>query len=125
MLDSEASLHASRGFTAVFDEDIAQFPPSGTLVNVLFACVRTAARILDVSIQHRGEAGETLGPLDAGHKAETAEVSLGDTVTKVTVELVHSRKWAELGSSVIIMGNGSHDGSGLQGFVGKITDVMC
>ncbi|KAM0455531.1 hypothetical protein ACHAPV_007873 [Trichoderma viride] len=125
MPDSEMPLHASRGFTAVFEEDGAQFPPSGTLVNVLFACVRTAARILDVSVQHRREVGETLGPLDADHKAETKKESLGDTVTKVTIELVHSRKWAELGSSVIIMGNGSHDGSGLQGFVGKITDVIC
>ncbi|KAL7924962.1 hypothetical protein ACQKWADRAFT_284650 [Trichoderma austrokoningii] len=108
MPDSETFLQASRGFTAVFDEDSAQFPSAGTLVNVLFACVRTAARILDVSVQHRDEAA-----------------SSGDTVTKVTVELVHSRKWAELRSLVIIMGNGSHDGSGLQGFVGKITDVMC
>jgi GTPase len=129
MLDSETPLHASRGFTAVFDEDAAEFPPSGTLVNVLFACVRTAARILDVSIQRRGGAGETrgeaIGVLDADHKSEAADASLSDTMTKVTVELMHSRKWAELGSSVIIMGNSSHDGSGLQGFVGKITDVAC
>jgi GTPase len=125
MPDSEIPLHASRGFSAVFEEDSAQFPPSGTLVNVLFACVRTAARVIDVSVQHRDEAGETTEPFDADQKAGSERASSGDTVTKITVELVHSRKWAEPGSSVIIMGNGSHDGSGLQGFVGKITDVMC
>jgi hypothetical protein len=107
ILDGEIPLQASRGFIAVFDDDAAQFPPPGTTVNVLFACVRTAARILDVSVQRRDGA-------DAG-----------GTMTKVSVELVHSRKWAELGTSVIIMGNGSQDGSGLQGFVGKITEVVC
>ncbi|EHK16375.1 uncharacterized protein TRIVIDRAFT_173908 [Trichoderma virens Gv29-8] len=106
-LDGEIPLQASCGFIAVFDDDAAQFPPPGTTVNVLFACVRTAARILDVSVQRRDG------------------VDAGGTMTKVSVELVHSRKWAELGTSVIIMGNGSQDGSGLQGFVGKITEVVC
>ncbi|KAL7942292.1 P-loop containing nucleoside triphosphate hydrolase protein [Trichoderma barbatum] len=116
-LDSDVPLQASRGFTAVFEEDAAQFPPAGTTVNVLFACVRTAARILDVSVQRRDRASEARDDAD---EAEAAEHS----VTRVSVELLHSRKWAELGTSVIIMGNGSQDGSGLNGFVGKITDVV-
>ncbi|KAL7794602.1 hypothetical protein V8C37DRAFT_376184 [Trichoderma ceciliae] len=116
-LDSDMCLQASRGFTAVFEEGVAQFPPSGTLVNVLFACVRTAARILDVSVQYRDEASETRD--DANGTCDP------DKKAKVSVEFIHSRKWAELGSSVIIMGNGSQDGSGLQGFVGKITGVVC
>ncbi|KAL6689799.1 P-loop containing nucleoside triphosphate hydrolase protein [Trichoderma pleuroticola] len=111
-LGSEMPMQASRGFTAVFDEGVAQFPPLGTTVNVLFACVRTAARIVAISVQHRDGANE------AGDDA-------GGTMTKVSVEFVHSRKWAELGTSVIIMGNSSQDGSGLQGFVGKITELVC
>ncbi|KAL7930926.1 P-loop containing nucleoside triphosphate hydrolase protein [Trichoderma chlorosporum] len=110
-LGGEISLRASRGFTAVFDEDVSQFPPPGTTVNVLFACVRTAARILDISVRRRNA------------ESDARDDATG-TVTKVSVELVHSRKWAELGTSVIIMANGSQDGSGLQGFVGKITDVV-
>ncbi|KAH6610961.1 hypothetical protein Trco_000981 [Trichoderma cornu-damae] len=126
-LDSGVPPQASRGFTAAFDEDAAQFPPPGTLVNVLFGCVRTAARILDVSVQHRDEADDddAAGAADQGTKADAVKPSLKDATTKVSVELIHSRKWAESGSSVIIMANGTQDGSGLQGFVGKITDVVC
>ncbi|KAJ4860144.1 elongation factor tu GTP binding domain-containing protein [Trichoderma breve] len=112
VLGNEIPIQASRGFTATFDEGAAQFPPPGTTVNVLFACVRTAARILDVSVQHRAGSSEDID-------------DIGGTVTKVSVEFVHSRKWAELGTSVIIMGNSSQDGSGLQGFVGKITELVC
>ncbi|KAL6858640.1 hypothetical protein J3F83DRAFT_750465 [Trichoderma novae-zelandiae] len=123
-LGSEVTLQAARGFTAQFDEDAAQFPPSGTTVNVLFACVRTAARILAVSTRRRDGAGEASRASDMDEEAGTTAHSSGVTVTQVSVELIHSRKWAEPGTSVIIMGNGSQDGSGLQGFVGKITDVV-
>ncbi|PTB64074.1 hypothetical protein BBK36DRAFT_1161135 [Trichoderma citrinoviride] len=123
-LGSQVALQAARGFTAEFDEDAAQFPPSGTTVNVLFACVRTAARIVDVSTQSRGRANETAAASDADKRAEAAGHLSEEKLTKVSVELVHSRKWAELGTSVIIMGNGSQDASGLQGLVGKITDVV-
>ncbi|TFB06342.1 GTP-binding protein 2 [Trichoderma ghanense] len=123
-LGSEATLQAARGFTAEFDEDAAQFPPLGTTVNVLFACVRTAARIVDASTQRRDRATEAAAASDADEEVEAAAHPPEGKVTKVSVELIHSRKWAELGTSVIIMGNGSQDGSGLQGFVGKITDVL-
>ncbi|KAL7807686.1 hypothetical protein V8C26DRAFT_414525 [Trichoderma gracile] len=119
-LGSEVTLQAARGFTAEFEEDAAQFPPLGTTVNVLFGCVRTAARIIDVSTQHR----ETAAASHVDAEAEAAGHPSEEKVTKVSVELVHSRKWAELETSVIIMGNGSQDGSGLQGFVGKITEVV-
>lgn len=117
---SEVALQAARGFTAEFEEDAAQFPPSGTTVNVLFGCVRGAARIVDVSTRRRGTAAAS----DVDEEAKSAGQVPGDRVTQVSVELIHSRKWAELGTSVIIMGNGSQDGSGLQGFVGKVTDVV-
>ncbi|RFU71901.1 hypothetical protein TARUN_10359 [Trichoderma arundinaceum] len=120
--DSEISIQASRGFTAVFDEDAAQFPPPGALVNVLFACVRTAARIADVSTQHSDGASEMR---EEGSNGQAVGPPLKDGTTKVSLEFIHSRKWAELGSSVIIMANSTQDGSGLQGFVGKITDVAC
>ncbi|EGR50781.1 uncharacterized protein TRIREDRAFT_120558 [Trichoderma reesei QM6a] len=119
-LGSEVTLQAARGFTAEFDEDAAEFPPLGSTVNVLFGCVRTAARIIDASTQRR----ETATASDVDEAAVAAEHRSEERVTKVTVELIHSRKWAELGTSVIIMGNGSQDGSGLQGFVGKITHVV-
>ncbi|KAH0498718.1 hypothetical protein TgHK011_005957 [Trichoderma gracile] len=117
---SEVTLQAARGFMAEFEEDAAQLPPLGMTVNVLFGCVRTAARIIDISTQCR----EAAAASDVDAEAEAAGHPSEETVTKVSVELVHSRKWAELGTSVIIMGNGSQDGSGLQGFVGKITDVV-
>lgn len=122
---SEPPIQSCRGFTAMFDEDVAQFPPPGTVVNVLFACVRTAARIVDVSVQQCDGAGEMKSGDAAGAVNSEKTSSMKGVMTKVSVELIHSRKWAELGSSVIIMGNGSQDGSGLQGFVGKITDVEC
>ena len=147
MVQTGHTLQAASGFTASFEDgDINSVTP-GSLVVVYIASVRASARVLRL-VPH-ATAGDPVAPedeesddvfgLDNALEMEEQEpeppVFGSDGVTDVTLELMTSREWIELGSQVLIMpggGHGLYSGSergekgvaGLEGFVGKVIEVV-
>lgn len=120
MLDTGLSLQAASGFTATFndfDSDITV----GSFVNVYVGSVRAAARIRGISHHRDEEAGDTATE-EMGDVFSLEEVK--DVRTEVFLELLHNREWVELGSRVILLEGGSQDRSGLEGYVGKIIEIV-
>lgn len=134
MLDTCLSLQAASGFTAVFNEFDAASLAVGSLVNVYIASIRAAARIS--KIQHPGfgdggqEPGNTttdeLGVFSLNEDMEMMEARSSESsiATEVTLELLHTREWIEMGSRVIILEGGTRDRSGLEGHVGKVIEIV-
>lgn len=134
MLDTGLSLQAASGFTATFDDVGVKSLAVGSFVNVYVASVRAVARILGIT-HHRGskETASTTpdeledifnlnGDVEEGGKGGPF-VSSG-TGGEVFLELLHSREWVELGSTVILLEGGRQDRSGLEGLVGKIIEIV-
>ena len=146
MLQTGHTLQAASQFTASFeDSDINSVTP-GSLVVFYNASIRAAARVLKL-VPHTdrelrtAEAQEPDGVFGSGHNVtaegnEPEPVIFGsDGITDVTLELLTSREWIELGSQVLVMPGGGHGlyyGSergekgvaGLEGFVGKVVEVV-
>lgn len=146
MVQTGHTLQAASGFTASFEDgDINSVTP-GSLVVVYVASVRASARVLrlvphaissDPVATEVDDVDDVFG-LDALEKEEQeAEPPIfgSDGVTDVTLELMTSREWIELGSQVLVMPGGGHGlyfGSergekgvaGLEGFVGKVIEVV-
>lgn len=141
MVSSGLSLQAVSGLTAVFDQDNQDVGSLsvGSLVIVYVASVRSAARVLRVSRAgpENGSTGsssnrmppeevdELFGPaedmLDAGNvQAQDVE----ESGVEVQLELLSTREWVELGSRILIVEGGSKDRYGLQGFAGKVVEIV-
>jgi len=147
MMVTGHTLQAASGFTASFvDGDINSVTP-GSLVVVYIASVRASAKVIrlapHVNNEGTGSIEETddvfgLDNLeDEGKEGKEHEPPIfgSDGVTDVTLELVTNREWIELGSQVLVMpggGHGLYHGSergekgvaGLEGFVGKVVEVV-
>ncbi|KAK8048621.1 hypothetical protein PG994_010351 [Apiospora phragmitis] len=135
MLDSGLSLQAASGFTAIFkDHRVANLTGGGgTLVNVYVATVRTAARIIRVSRQLPDRVGRADGePDDVFNMAESIELDPAHggrddsdvsalPEYSVTLDLLSSREWIEMGSQVVLMEGGNS--VGLEGYVGKVVEI--
>ncbi|TWU75479.1 hypothetical protein ED733_005213 [Metarhizium rileyi] len=133
MLDTKLSLQAASGFTASFTDSAIHSLAPGSFVNVYVASVRAAARILrvsqDPSYQNSAVTGngtiEDMVNLNTELDTGDASVHIGGSWSgDVSLELLHSREWIELGSKVIILEGGSQDRSGLEGFVGKVVEIV-
>ncbi|PHH73397.1 hypothetical protein CDD82_5495 [Ophiocordyceps australis] len=131
MLDTGHSLQAASGFTATFAEAGAESLIIGSLVNVYMASVRAAARVLGVSqAPDRDEAQQTMnseeGIFGLAKEADGIEYQSPGTAREVEVslELLHSREWIEMGSKVILLEGGSQDRSGLEGYVGRVVEIV-
>jgi hypothetical protein len=145
MVQTGHTLQSASGFTASFEDgDINSITP-GNLVVVYIASIRASARVLRLvphaassdPVETEVEDADDVFGLDALEKEEQeAEPPIfgSDGVTDVTLELMTSR-WIELGSQVLIMpggGQGLYYGSergekgvaGLEGFVGKVIEVV-
>lgn len=133
MVDTGLSLQAASGFTALFEDPDAQALMVGTFVNVYIASVRTAARILRISRHSReSQLGSTstddvedIFTLNEENESKYSENVRSKTLmTEVSLELLHNREWIEMGSRVILLEGGSQDKSGLEGFVGKVVEIV-
>ncbi|KAK3192830.1 hypothetical protein K4F52_001187 [Lecanicillium sp. MT-2017a] len=133
MLDTGLSLQAASGFTIVFNGQDASSLIEGSLVNVYVASVRAAARIVHVRPVHdlAKEAGDTATEQmevfslnDELEESGEAGASSNSSTAEVSVELLHNREWIELGSRVILLEGGAQDRSGLEGFVGKVVEIV-
>ena len=146
MIQTGHTLQAASGFTASFeDSDINSVTP-GSLVVLYIASIRASAKVLRLAPHATSNDTSPTGNeeidvfgLDESLKQEHQEseplVFGSDGVTDVTFELLTNREWIELGSQVLVMpggGYGLYNGSergekgvaGLEGFVGKIIEVV-
>ena len=143
MVSSGLSLQAVSGLSAVFDRDNQGVGALtvGSLVNVYVASVRSAARVVRVSklneLENGGE-GKGQAVVDDGddddelfgfgdemnvESLQTQDVAVESGV-EVQLELLSTREWVELGSRILVLEGGSKDKSGLEGFVGKVVEIV-
>ena len=153
MVQTGHTMQAASGFTASFEDgDINSVTP-GSLVVVYIASIRASARVLRLAphaasrdaIANDVEDVDDVFGLDGLEREEKEEqeqeqeteppVFGSDGVTDVTLALITSRDWIELGSQVLVMPGGGHGlyyGSergekgvaGLEGFVGKVIELL-
>jgi GTPase len=127
MMDTGLSLQAASGFTAVFKDHYTQTLVEGSFVNIYVASVRAAARIVRVRALRNSTKESRSIPTDELEMFslnEELDESVDLTATEVSVELLHNREWIELGSQVILLEGGARDRSGLEGFVGKVLEII-
>ncbi|KAL2122849.1 hypothetical protein VTJ04DRAFT_3304 [Mycothermus thermophilus] len=140
MVASGLSLQAVSGLTAVFDAENqgAGSLSVGSLVNVYVASVRSAARVVRVSrVDPPGdedgrvkfadeEMDEGLFGLseDMDLQAIQAQDAMVRGNVEVQLELLSTREWIELGSKILVLEGGSKDRTGLEGFVGKVIEIV-
>ncbi|KAK7416115.1 hypothetical protein QQX98_005443 [Neonectria punicea] len=133
MADTGLKLQAASGFTAIFNDPDTRTLAFGTFVNVYIASIRTVARIRRISHQDQEWEAGTVAPDeidDIFSLNEDADIETGTETgqrkygTEVYLELLHHREWIELGSRVILLEGGSQDRSGLEGFVGRVVEIV-
>lgn len=145
MLETGHTLQAASGFTASFEDGDVNSVTVGSLVVVYVASIRASARILrlvphinyDISATGNGLEDDVFGleNLEKDDRDSEPLVFGSDGITDVTFELMTNREWLELGSQVLVMpggGHGLYHGSergekgiaGLEGFVGKVIEVV-
>ncbi|KFY28894.1 hypothetical protein V493_02691 [Pseudogymnoascus sp. VKM F-4281 (FW-2241)] len=141
MKDTGLSLQAVSGFTASFEDEDINSITLGSLVVIYIASIRASARVVRLTPHApASERGQDIDD-DGSNFFEDEDDDPGppifgsDGVTDVTLELMTTREWIELGSQVLIMPGGGHGlyyGSergekgiaGLEGFVGKVIEVV-
>jgi len=146
MVQTGHTLQAASGFTASFEDGDVNSITEGSLVVIYIASIRASARVIRLTPQiPQAKAMEPdINEVDdvfslddpSGKGAEPDSPVFGSYgVTDVTLELLNSREWIELGSQVLIMpggGHGLYSGTergekgvaGLEGFVGRVIEVV-
>ncbi|WZH39522.1 GTP-binding protein [Fusarium acuminatum] len=133
MADTGLKLQAASGFTAIFDDLDAQTLPVGSFVNIYIASIRTVARVHRISRQNTGwgtsmqEADEMEEIFNLNDDLELNSEKEPDQTkdgVEMGLELLHHREWIEMGSRVVLLEGGSQDRSGLEGFVGKVVEIV-
>ncbi|KAM0299051.1 hypothetical protein HYE67_009344 [Fusarium culmorum] len=134
MADTGLKLQAASGFTAVFEDPDIHTLAIGSFVNIYIASIRTVARIRRISRQDNGwDAGaedtdemeeifNLNDELDLNNIGNESDQPKGGV--EMGLELLHHREWIEMGSRVILLEGGSQDKSGLEGFVGKVVEIV-
>lgn len=131
MLETGLSLQAASGVTGVFEDTSTASLIVGSIVKVYIASVRASARILRVSPTWTYPDGDGVDDDEAVFvlgDEKTDGVSGrqrdGTLVYEVQLELLSQREWIEMGSQVVILEGGGRDMSGLEGFMGKVVEIM-
>ncbi|KAI8290068.1 hypothetical protein K4K59_006536 [Colletotrichum sp. SAR11_240] len=128
MVDTGMSLQAASGLTALFQEPNTAFLTYGSLVNLYVGSVRAAARVMGVSRVHHEQAmksaddGEDIFNMNDHDESMTNSELVGGV--QVTLELLTSREWVEMGSQILLLEGGRNDKSGLEGFVGTVVEIV-
>ncbi|KAI1265933.1 GTP-binding protein [Xylariaceae sp. FL1019] len=137
MIDTGLSLQASTGFKASFKTADIQSLAVGSLVNAYVGMVRAATRVCRVrkvraEYDDRREAAENNDDvfgmsdhLELERTKSEEELDMSKTEYHVTLELLTNREWIELGARVVLLEGGIKDKSGgLEGFVGKVVEIV-
>lgn len=133
------SLHSYRGFVAIFNQSKAFSIFPGSLVITYIASIRAAAKVVTVNRIAVQAPNEELFSFDDNESAvsgpELPRDPSGPNHIEIKIELISSREWIELGSRVLVMHGGGPGSSiqlergdkgnvGLDGLVGRITQVL-
>jgi len=127
------SLQAASGMTAIFDDAEAGSLSVGSLVNLYLASFRATARVLRVSKTDGQDDGSKMPTEDIDDLFSLSEdidvdelqsAPLIEGGTEVQLELLNNREWIELGSRILILEGGSKDKSGLEGYMGKVVEIV-
>ncbi|ERT03060.1 hypothetical protein HMPREF1624_01365 [Sporothrix schenckii ATCC 58251] len=134
MLKSGLQLQAASGLTAFFEDVHIGRLSIGTPVTFYVASVRAQGRVAKVwsstPVDDFGKMEATDdGVFDSFEHAEEDEKWGGPAAPpnhgySVRLELLYGREWIELGSQVVILEGASKEGSVLDGFVGKVVEIM-
>lgn len=131
MLETGLSLQAASGVTGVFQDPSTDSLIVGSIVKVYIASVRASARILRVSPtwtyadDDGPEEEEDVFALSEDRvDGDSAGRNRGAPVYEVQLELLSQREWIEMGSQMVILEGGGKDRSGLEGFMGKVVEIM-
>ncbi|KAG6010159.1 hypothetical protein E4U21_007636 [Claviceps maximensis] len=149
MLDTGLTLQAASGFTALFQDSTICSLHIGSFVNVYVASVRAVGRVLRVArrgmdymvdsgadddvddifglasdTDNNGNRNESNEQSKDNDNNERSKDDPAKWCGEVSLELLHNREWIEMGSRVIILEGGSQDRSGLEGFAGKVIEIV-
>jgi len=139
MVSSGLTLQAASGLIAVFDKDNrdACRLTVGELVNIYVASVRATARVLRVSkvsphapsgAMNDGESGGSrfFGIEEVHEEGHATDASGPETdgAVEVQLALMSNREWIELGSKILVLEERKRDKSGLEGYVGKVIEIV-
>ncbi|KAH6845343.1 hypothetical protein B0I37DRAFT_182273 [Chaetomium sp. MPI-CAGE-AT-0009] len=144
MVASGLSLQAVSGLTALFDAENGGVGALsvGALVNVYVASVRSAARVVRVSrVDSQNGGGGSCGGKAVADEIEDGLFGLAEDLevesalaldaaapadgsVELQLELLSTREWIELGSRILVLEGGRQDRSGLEGFVGKVVEIV-
>ncbi|ROW18075.1 hypothetical protein VPNG_00318 [Cytospora leucostoma] len=133
MVETGLSLQAASGITGVFEEKSTESLIVGSIVKVYIASVRASARITRVSpMWHYPDVHGVVGReaddeeifVISQEREEAAKQESARMVYEVQLELLSQREWIEMGAQVVIMEGGGRAKSGLEGFVGKVIEIM-
>lgn len=144
MVTTGQSLQAASVFTASFDDEDINSVSVGSIVVIYIASIRTPARIVRLtphfqadSYNNSDDVEDLFGLEETLKEERDTELPIfgSDGIIDATMELVTNREWIELGSQILIMPGGGHRlyyGSGrgekgvagLDGFVGKVIEVV-
>ena len=132
------ALRACGGFRALFDDKDYLAMEPGQLYSTYIASIRASAKIVTVEAAgitpEEASDANIAGDVDVFDLDESAsndggvkvpEVAESKKQIEVTFQFVASREWVEVGTQVLVMpGNGAEGSVGLEGFVGKIMQVL-
>lgn len=131
MLETGLSLQAASGVTGIFEDASTASLIVGSIVKVYIASVRASARILRASPTWTYPDGDGADDdedvfviSDEKLDGEAERQKEGKLVYEVQLELLSQRQWIEMGSQVVILEGGGRDMSGLEGFMGKVVEIM-
>ena len=129
---SGLQLQAASGLTAYFDDANIAALAVGMGVTFYVASVRAQARVLGVSGGKRYNPGDDDGDGD-GDDDDGGVFTLNDSPPRqaspptgfhVRLELLYGREWIELGSPIFILEGANKDGSVLDGFIGRVLEIV-
>ncbi|KAI1390289.1 uncharacterized protein F4822DRAFT_401449 [Hypoxylon trugodes] len=135
MLDTGLSLQAASSLIASFKTSDVKSLTVNSLINAYVGMVRAAVRVLQVSRQRPDsdlrkisteDNDDVFGINDHIELERTkSEADLDEYRAEyhVSLELLNSREWIELGSQIVLVDGGFKDKSGLEGYVGKVIEI--
>ena len=142
--DVDATPAAHKGFTAIFTHCHPATLVSGALAIVYIASIRASVKVLSVDASEHGDAA---APSDVGDVFDFDDNGVVDdggvglsssppdsVQLEASFQFVQYHEWVELGTQVLVMPGGSgvagasergeKSSVGLEGLVGRITDVV-
>ncbi|KAK6227118.1 gtp-binding protein [Colletotrichum tabaci] len=131
MVDTGMSLQAASGLTVSFKDPNTASLTCGSLVNVYVGSVRAAAKVKGVTRlptrdesrdPSADESEEIFDLTEHDEHASTFEPEFSGV--QVTLELLTSREWVEMGSQILMLEGGRNDRSGLEGFIGTVVEIV-